>query len=183
MEPEEEAPPAPLPDILPETGPEAAPPSPGTPLIEPDMEPDMLPEPDVTDEELGAMEELDEGLEDELPELPQQPANSAATSTSARVRTKVFLGKIQTPFRLPADARAARGKVIVNCRSGSLPQRAPPAAPVSQRRMRGPRPICTHPASRAAAASSGEKPPSLPVMRPMVSAPPSRLSNGSPPAS
>ncbi|MFQ8832161.1 MAG: hypothetical protein ACLR7U_04240 [Ruthenibacterium lactatiformans] len=26
------------------------------------MEPDMLPEPDVTDEELGAMEELDEGL-------------------------------------------------------------------------------------------------------------------------
>lgn len=66
MEPEEEAPPAPLPDILPETGPEAAPPSPGTPLIEPDMEPDMLPEPDVTDEELGAMEELDEGLEDEL---------------------------------------------------------------------------------------------------------------------
>ena len=61
MEPEEEAPPAPLPDILPETEPEAAPPSPGTPLIEPDMEPDMLPEPDVTDEELGAMEELDEG--------------------------------------------------------------------------------------------------------------------------
>ena len=78
MEPEEEAPPAPLPDILPETEPEATPLSPGTPLMEPDMEPDMLPEPDVTDEELGAMEELDEGLEDELPELPQQPANSAA---------------------------------------------------------------------------------------------------------
>ena len=101
-----------LPDILPETGPEAAPPSPGTPLIEPDMEPDMLPEPDVTDEELGAMEELDEGLEDELPELPQQPANSAATSTSARVRTKVFLGKIQTPFRLPADAGRRAGRSL-----------------------------------------------------------------------
>lgn len=72
MEPEEEAPPAPLPDILPETEPEATPLSPGTPLMEPDMEPDMLPEPDVTDEELGAMEELDEGLEDELPELPQR---------------------------------------------------------------------------------------------------------------
>ena len=106
MEPEEEAPPAPLPDILPETEPEAAPPSPGTPLIEPDMEPD------VTDEELGAMEELDEGLEDELPELPQQPANSAATSTSARVRTKVFLGKIQTPFRLPADAGRRAGRSL-----------------------------------------------------------------------
>ena len=106
MEPEEEAPPAPLPDILPETGPEAAPPSPGTPLIEPDMEPD------ITDEELGAMEELDEGLEDELPELPQQPANSAATSTSARVRTKVFLGKIQTPFRLPADAGRRAGRSL-----------------------------------------------------------------------
>ena len=90
MEPEEEAPPAPLPDILPETEPEAAPPSPGTPLIEPDMEPDMLPE----------------------PELPQQPANSAATSTSARVRTKVFLGKIQTPFRLPADAGRRAGRSL-----------------------------------------------------------------------
>ena len=88
MEPEEEAPPAPLPDILPE------------------------PEPDVTAEELGAMEELDEGLEDELPELPQQPANSAATSTSARVRTKVFLGKIQTPFRLPADAGRRAGRSL-----------------------------------------------------------------------
>ena len=102
MEPEEEAPPAPLPDILPETGPEAAPLSPGTPLMESDMEPDMLPEPDVTDE----------GLEDELPELPQQPANSAATSTSARVRTKVFLGKIQTPFRLPADAGRRAGRSL-----------------------------------------------------------------------
>ena len=112
MEPEEEAPPAPLPDILPETEPEATPLSPGTPLMEPDMEPDMLPEPDVTDEELGAMEELDEGLEDELPELPQQPANSAATSTSARVRTKVFLGKIQTPFRLPADAGRRAGRSL-----------------------------------------------------------------------
>lgn len=101
MEPEEEAPPAPLPDILPETEPEATPLSPGTPL----MEPDMLPEPDVTDEELGAME-------DELPELPQQPANSAATSTSARVRTKVFLGKIQTPFRLPADAGRRAGRSL-----------------------------------------------------------------------
>ena len=79
---------------------------------EPLMEPDMLPEPDVTDEELGAMEELDEGLEDELPELPQQPANSAATSTSARVRTKVFLGKIQTPFRLPADAGRRAGRSL-----------------------------------------------------------------------
>lgn len=108
MEPEEEAPPAPLPDILPETEPEATPLSPGTPL----MEPDMLPEPDVTDEELGAMEELDEGLEDELPELPQQPANSAATNTSARVRTKVFLGKIQTPFRLPADAGRRAGRSL-----------------------------------------------------------------------
>ena len=108
----EEAPPAPLPDILPETEPEATPLSPGTPLMEPDMEPDMLPEPDVTDEELGAMEELDEGLEDELPELPQQPANSAATSTSARVRTKVFLGKIQTPFRLPADAGRRAGRSL-----------------------------------------------------------------------
>ena len=104
----EEAPPAPLPDILPETEPEATPLSPVTPL----MEPDMLPEPDVTDEELGAMEELDEGLEDELPELPQQPANSAATSTSARVRTKVFLGKIQTPFRLPADAGRRAGRSL-----------------------------------------------------------------------
>ena len=112
MEPEEEAPPAPLPDILPEPEPEATPLSPGTPLMEPDMEPDMLPEPDVTDEELGAMEELDEGLEDELPELPQQPANSAATSTSARVRTKVFLGKIQTPFRLPADAGRRAGRSL-----------------------------------------------------------------------
>ena len=112
MEAEEEAPPAPLPDILPETEPEATPLSPGTPLMEPDMEPDMLPEPDVTDEELGAMEELDEGLEDELPELPQQPANSAATSTSARVRTKVFLGKIQTPFRLPADAGRRAGRSL-----------------------------------------------------------------------
>ena len=86
MEPEEEAPPAPLPDILPETEPEAAPPSPGTPLIEPDMEPDMLPEPDVTDEELGAMEELDEGLEDELPELPQQPANLSLIHISEPTR-------------------------------------------------------------------------------------------------
>ena len=59
-----------------------------------------------------AMEELDEGLEDELPELPQQPANSAATSTSARVRTKVFLGKIQTPFRLPADAGRRAGRSL-----------------------------------------------------------------------
>ena len=55
---------------------------------------------------------LDEGLEDELPELPQQPANSAATSTSARVRTKVFLGKIQTPFRLPADAGRRAGRSL-----------------------------------------------------------------------
>ena len=148
--------------------------------MEPDMEPDMLPEPDVTDEELGAMEELDEGLEDELPELPQQPANSAATSTSARVRTKVFLGKIQTPFRLPADAgREGHCKLPVRVITAA----SAASGAVSQRRMRGPRPICTHPASRAAAASSGEKPPSLPVMRPMVSAPPSRLSNGSPPAS
>lgn len=144
MEPEEEAPPAPLPDILPETEPEAAPLSPGTPLIEPDMEPDMLPEPDVTDEELGAMEELDEGLEDELPELPQQPANSAATSTSARVRTKVFLGKIQTPFACPQTPGGAREG---HCK---LPVRVITAASaasgaVSQRRMRGPRPICTHP--------------------------------------
>ena len=82
----EEAPPAPLPDILPETGPEAAPLSPGTPLMEPDMEPDMLPEPDVTDEELGAMEELDEGLEDELPELPQQPANLSLIHISEPTR-------------------------------------------------------------------------------------------------
>ena len=128
------------------------------------------------------MEELDEGLEDELPELPQQPANSAATSTSARVRTKVFLGKYKLPFACPQTPGGAREG---HCK---LPVRVITAASaasgaVSQRRMRGPRPICTHPASRAAAASSGEKPPSLPVMRPMVSAPPSRLSNGSPPAS
>ena len=109
MEPEEEAPPAPLPDMLPETEPEVTPLS---PLMEPLTEPDMLPEPDVTDEELGAMEELDEGLEDELLELPQQPANSAATSTSARARTKVFLGKIQTPFRLPADAGRRAGRSL-----------------------------------------------------------------------
>ena len=85
--------------------PEAAPPSPGTPLIEPDMEPDMLPEPDVTDEEQGAMEELDEGLEDELPELPQQPANSAATSTSARVRTKVFFADLAFQSQLLTISR------------------------------------------------------------------------------
>lgn len=70
MEPEEEAPPAPLPDILPETEPEATPLSPGTPLMEPDMEPDMLPEPDVTDEELGAWRSWTKGLEDELRSCP-----------------------------------------------------------------------------------------------------------------
>ena len=137
MEPEEEAPPAPLPDILPETEPEAAPLSPGTPLMEPDMEPDMLPEPDVTDEELGAMEELDEGLEDELPELPQQPANSAATSTSARVRTKVFLGKIQTPFRLPADAgRSHNAGCAAPGRFVRIPLRGPRPLPRGKSRLR-----------------------------------------------
>lgn len=107
MEPEE-APPALLPGILPETVPEVTPLSPRTPL----MASDILPEPDVIGEEPAAMDELDEGLEDELPEFPQQPANSDATSTSARVRTKVFLGKIQTSFRLPADAVRRAGRSL-----------------------------------------------------------------------
>ena len=75
----------------------------------PEALPDMLP--DMLEEPLCAPEE-EEGFEDELPELPQQPANSAATSTSARVRTKVFLGKIQTPFRLPADAGRRAGRSL-----------------------------------------------------------------------
>ena len=109
MEPEEEAPPAPLPDILPETEPGNAAVA-GNAAHGAGHGTGHAAEPDVTDEELGAMEELDEGLEDELPSCPSSLRTAPPQAPARVVKTKVFLGKIQLPFRLPADAgRRAEG--------------------------------------------------------------------------
>lgn len=106
-----------LPDILPDVLPDMLPEDASEPdmkslmesLRSPDIEPDVM-----EDDEPGFMDELEDGREDEelLSSLPQQPANSMAVRTAARMRIAAFFGKIQTPFRLPADAGRRAGRSL-----------------------------------------------------------------------
>lgn len=134
---------------------------PAEPAAEPAEEPPAAEEPPMPDEPPIPDDPLMAGEPAPLPAMEEegltfrsrQPA-AARQRASARQRAGAFIGAAicggysRSPVRVRRAARAARGAV-------------------SQRRMRGPRPTRFAPAASSAAASSGAKPPSAPVMRAM----------------